>query len=156
MTVLHEDEIASWLARRADGEVADRPVGAGRGTAGRRRRLAAGDRRAAGGAWRRVAPQLAWAQLGAERLIAQLPAGAVHDVPEQLARLLRDEPTLAETLAVFLDAAGDVKATATALSLHRSGLYYRLRRIEELTGLRLDDGDDRLLAHLAVRLTELR
>jgi hypothetical protein len=69
-----------------------------------------------------------------------------------LLHLLRDEPGLAETLAAFLDAAGDVKSAAAALSLHRSGLYYRLQRIEELTGLDLSRGDDRLLAHLAIRV----
>jgi hypothetical protein len=156
VTVLHEDEIASWLARGADGEVA---VGQSAPVAGLLD-FADGWRQATVTLRAALAdpsrPHLAWAQLGAERLIAQLPAGAAGDVPEQLARLLREEPTLAETLATFLDAAGDVKATATALSLHRSGLYYRLRRIEEVTGLCLDDGDDRLLAHLAVRLAKLR
>jgi DNA-binding PucR family transcriptional regulator len=39
--------------------------------------------------------------------------------------------------------------------LHRSGLYYRLQRIEAITGLDLHRGDDRLLAHLAVRVANL-
>ncbi|MBS1862956.1 MAG: helix-turn-helix domain-containing protein [Actinobacteria bacterium] len=94
----------------------------------------------------------AWETLGADRLVAQLPAIARRDIPERLAGFLRTEPELAETLAVFLDAAADVKATAEALSLHRTGVYYRLHRIEELTGLDLRRGDDRLLAHIAVRL----
>lgn len=93
-----------------------------------------------------------WAQLGANRLIAQMPASARTDIPESLLHFLRSEPSLAETLAVFLDMAGEVKSSAEALSLHRSGLYYRLHRIEDLTGLELSRGDDRLLAHLAVRL----
>lgn len=96
-----------------------------------------------------------WQTLGSDRVLAQLPPGIDADLPVRLARFLRDEPVLVETLAAFLDAAGDVKATATALSLHRSGLYYRLRRIEELSGLDLDDGDDRLLAHLAIRAERL-
>ncbi len=99
--------------------------------------------------------QVAWATLGAERLVAQLPAGAAADLPVALVRLLREQPELARTLAAFLDAAGDVKATSEALNLHRSGLYYRLRRIETLSGLALDRGEDRLLAHLAVRLQRL-
>jgi PucR-like helix-turn-helix protein len=93
----------------------------------------------------------AFATLGANRLIAQLPRSAVLDVPERLARLLREEPVLVETLAAFLDCGGDVKSSAAALSLHRSGLYRRLGRVQELTGLDLDSGDDRLLAHLAIR-----
>lgn len=97
----------------------------------------------------------AWATLGADRLVVQISSRARRDIPEPLARLLRDEPALTATLAAFLDAGGDVKATAAALSLHRSGLYYRLRRIQEITGLDLDDGDDRLLAHLAIRAEQM-
>lgn len=156
VTVLHEDEIASWLANGADGDVA---VGQSAPAAGlldvadgwRQARIALREARS-----KAASPQaVAWTSLGSERLIAQLPTDAARDLPERLARTLREEPVLAETLAVFLDSAGDVKATASALSLHRSGLYYRLHRIEQLTGLHLDDGDDRLLAHIAVRLTHL-
>jgi hypothetical protein len=93
-----------------------------------------------------------WSRLGVDRLLAQLPAAAARDLPESLARFLRAEPRLVETLAAYVDAAGEVKATAAALSLHRSGVYYRLQRIEEMTGLDLDRGEDRLLAHLAIRL----
>lgn len=95
----------------------------------------------------------AWDTLGADRLVSQLPPGALGDAPTELRRMLVAEPDLAATLASFLDAAGDVKRTAAELSLHRSGLYYRLQRIEELTGLDLGQGDDRLLAHLALRLS---
>lgn len=94
----------------------------------------------------------AWSRLGADRLLAQLPEATSGDVPESLSALLRTDQVLSSTLEAFLDCAGDVKATAEALSLHRSGVYYRLKRIEELTGLDLDSGDDRLLAHVSVRI----
>jgi len=97
----------------------------------------------------------AFQTLGADRLVAQLPTAAVRDIPPGLAHLLREEPALVETLTAFLEAGGDVKSTAAALSLHRSGLYYRLGRIQELTGLDLDRGDDRLLAHLAIRAEQM-
>lgn len=96
-----------------------------------------------------------WPELGADRLVSQLPAAALGDLPEGLAHLLREEPALVETLSAFLEAGGEIKATAAALSLHRSGLYYRLRRIEELSGLDLSRGDDRLLAHLAIRTEQM-
>ncbi len=96
--------------------------------------------------------RVAWDELGADRLAGRIPDDALGDVPPRLAALLREEPALTATLAAFLDAAGDVPATAAALNLHRSGVYYRLRRAEELTGLDLARGDDRLLIHLAVRL----
>jgi hypothetical protein len=98
----------------------------------------------------------AWPELGADRLIAQLPEAALADVPEGLAHLLGKEPGLVATLTAFLEAGGEIKSTAAALSLHRSGLYYRLRRIEELSGLDLGKGDDRLLAHLAIRAEQMR
>jgi hypothetical protein len=97
----------------------------------------------------------AWDALGADRLVAQMSAHAWSAVPGRLARLVNDEPTLRETLAAYLDAAGDVQATARALSLHRSGVYYRLSRIEARTGLDLTRGADRLMAHLALRLAGL-
>jgi len=95
----------------------------------------------------------AWQSIGVERVVGQLPSSAYLDVPVELRRLIDEEPALAVTLAAYLDAAGDVKRAAAALSLHRSGLYYRLQRIEELTGLDLGEGDDRLLAQLALRLS---
>lgn len=152
LRTLPQDDVGTWLRAVADDDVA---VGQSTATpltaldeASHEAGVALHVARTHGGA-NAVA---AWATLGADRLVAQLPARAVRDVPERLAHLLRDEPALVATLAAFLDAAGDVKSTAAALSLHRSGLYYRLQRIEELTGLDLSRGDDRLLAHLAIRV----
>ena len=59
------------------------------------------------------------------------------------------------TLEAYLDLAGDARATAEALSLHRATMYYRLNRIEEITGARLKTGDDRLALHLGLRLARL-
>jgi hypothetical protein len=97
----------------------------------------------------------AWERLGADRLVAQLPRSSVYDYPEGLTHVIEHEPDLARTLEAFLDNAGHVKETSERLALHRSGLYYRLSRIEDLTGLDLDSGDDRLLAHLALRTRHL-
>ncbi|MET7841076.1 helix-turn-helix domain-containing protein [Streptomyces sp. NPDC005356] len=47
---------------------------------------------------------------------------------------------LRETLAVYLDQAGNVPRAAKALNLHRTSLYYRLRQIQEITGMDLDSG----------------
>lgn len=62
---------------------------------------------------------------------------------------------LAETLEVYLDNAGDVRRTAEALCVHRATLYHRLRRIESVTGCSLQNGDDRLALHLAVKIRAL-
>ncbi len=95
----------------------------------------------------------AWDTIGVDRIVSQLPPEALEDVPPALRRLITEEAALAATLAAYLEAAGDIKQTAAILSLHRSGLYYRLHRIEELTGLDLGKGEDRLLAQLALRLS---
>ena len=50
----------------------------------------------------------------------------------------------------YLELAGSVKATAAALQVHRQTLYYRLSRIEQVTGLDLSDGEDRLRLHLGL------
>ena len=52
---------------------------------------------------------------------------------------------------MFLDRAGQAGRTAAELGIHRQTLYYRLSRVEQLTGLDLDDGEDRLLLHMALK-----
>ena len=61
------------------------------------------------------------------------------------------KPELARTAEVFLDHAGQAGRTAAELGIHRQTLYYRLSRVEQLTGLRLTDGEDRLLLHMALK-----
>jgi hypothetical protein len=96
-----------------------------------------------------------WDALGVERVVTALPDAALEDLPDGLRRLLAGDQALVRTLEAYLDHAGDVKRTAAALSLHRGGLYYRLRRIEEVAEVNLHDGEDRLLCHLALRLARL-
>ncbi len=56
---------------------------------------------------------------------------------------------------MFLDRAGQASRTATELGIHRQTLYYRLARIQQLTGLDLNDGEDRLLLHMALKAARL-
>jgi hypothetical protein len=44
---------------------------------------------------------------------------------------------------------------ADALGIHRATFYYRLHRIERITGLNLQSGDDRLALHLGLKLARL-
>ena len=97
-----------------------------------------------------------WAELSADAVAAQFPHQVWADalLPEGAARLLADRAaaTLLPTLATFLDCAGDVRRTAAELRVHRTTLYHRLSRIEQISGLSLRDGRDRLLMHLTLRL----
>jgi len=56
-----------------------------------------------------------------------------------------------ETLRVWLDRFGDTTAAALELNVHRNTLRYRLQRIADLSGLRLDDPEERLMASLHLR-----
>ncbi|MGY1803713.1 PucR family transcriptional regulator [Blastococcus sp. SYSU D00922] len=96
-----------------------------------------------------LSPVAHWAELGAWRPVTALPGPDPAVVP-----LLAD-PVLAETAEVFLDSGGSASRAATALQVHRQTLYYRLSRVEALTGLDLADGDARLLLHTSLRAARL-
>jgi purine catabolism regulator len=55
---------------------------------------------------------------------------------------------LALTCATFLDRFGRVRSTAKELYIHPHTLEYRLRRVQEITQIDLDDPNFRLLVHL--------
>jgi PucR-like helix-turn-helix protein len=97
----------------------------------------------------RLAPAASWSELGAWRQVA-----ALRGPDPVLAPLLAD-PVLTATAEAWLDCAGSPQRAAARLCIHRQTLYYRLGRIEALTGLDLADGGDRLLVHLGVRAARL-
>lgn len=60
----------------------------------------------------------------------------------------------AKTLRTYLDASRDSAVTAERLSLHQNTLRYRLRRVNELLGIDLDNPDDTLTLWLSLRVVE--
>jgi sugar diacid utilization regulator len=58
---------------------------------------------------------------------------------------------LVSTLSAFLDFGGNQEQTAGGLTIHRSTLKYRLKRIREISGYDLTDPDTHLNLHLATR-----
>jgi hypothetical protein len=106
-----------------------------------------------------LGPVVGWSSLGAYRtLLAMIDAReAPPAVPEPLLRLreVDGDETLLRTLETYLDSGGDTAASAAALAVHRTSLYYRLRRIEEITAKDLRSGDDRLDLHLGLRMMRL-
>jgi sugar diacid utilization regulator len=106
-----------------------------------------------------LAPVAGWDTLGPYRVLAKLArdADAGDLLHPGLARLfeLQSKESLVTTLECYLDHGCDVKLTAEVLVLHRASLYYRLQRIEELTGASLRSGADRLTLHLGLKLAWL-
>ncbi|MEU2620104.1 helix-turn-helix domain-containing protein [Streptomyces sp. NPDC007157] len=102
----------------------------------------------------RFGPVAQWAQIGPYRLLTALPPEASHD-PAVAVLLTPAHRELARTAEAYLDCAGQAGRTAAALGIHRQTLYYRLSRVEQLTGLDLDDGEDRLLLHMALKRARL-
>lgn len=97
-----------------------------------------------------------WRAIGPYRLLASLPTGP-DTAPDHTVRTLLTPPhtELARTAEMFLDCAGQASRTAAELGIHRQTLYYRLARVQELTGLDMNDGEDRLLLHMALKAARL-
>ncbi|MGW4299806.1 PucR family transcriptional regulator [Streptomyces sp. NPDC004376] len=168
---------AARLAQEAEGakgggRAGGSGVGAGGGTgAGSRVGVGVGEPRSGiaelGAVWReasaaaraalaepRFGPVAQWRGIGPYRLLTALPPSVVQD-PVVLPLLSPAQHELARTAEVYLDCAGQAGRAAAELGIHRQTLYYRLSRVERLTGLDLDDGEDRLLLHMALKRARL-
>jgi sugar diacid utilization regulator len=110
------------------------------------------------GAVESLRPIAAWHELGVHRLLACGPeralASAVLD-PAVRRLLEQGDPDLQKTALAYLEAGGNVQETAAELSVHRQTVYYRVQKIEQVTGLDLSRGDHRLVLHLGLTLGPL-
>ena len=99
-----------------------------------------------------------WDALGAWHLIVAAPTevtpGRIHPGAEVL--LAQKRPDLLVTTRCVLDNGGDVTVSAQELHVHRTTLYYRLERIEALTGVNLRAAAGRDDLHLALLLAAYR
>ncbi|MFC8969792.1 PucR family transcriptional regulator [Streptomyces sp. NPDC057094] len=158
---------ATRFVREAEGGRGEGAAGAGPGGGGGRAAAGVSGARVGlgelGGAWQeaasaaraalaepRLGPVAEWGAIGPYRLLTALPPESAHDPVVQVL-LAPAHRELARTAEVFLDLAGQAGRTAAELGIHRQTLYYRLSRVEQLTGLDLDDGEDRLLLHMALK-----
>ena len=66
-----------------------------------------------------------------------------------------DRAQLLETLRTWFTENGSTSAAAARLYLHRNTVRYRLRRIEKLTGLGLDDPGAIARLHAALEATRI-
>jgi hypothetical protein len=89
-----------------------------------------------------------WAALGVARLAEEL--GGCLTMSNPLSKLLANK-TLADSMRAWLEHDRSIPTAADALCVHPNTLRYRLRRVEEVTGLSLNDQDAMLLTALLLR-----
>jgi hypothetical protein len=101
-----------------------------------------------------------FAELGIHRLLLRFPDVAelrafAEDV---VGRLVQEDATAGTdyvaTLSVYFKELGSPSRAAKQLHVHPNTVAYRLRRVEEITGLRLDLQRDRLMVEMAVEILE--
>lgn len=63
--------------------------------------------------------------------------------------------SLLTTLTVWLDCNGNLAKAARKLHLHYNTLLYRMQRIKEILGTRLDNAEERLILQIALRIKRL-
>ena len=99
-------------------------------------------------------------ELGIYRLLLQI--GDMHELgqfaEDVLGPLIDYDAThkveLIGTLAAYLHQHESLKQTARILRVHVNTVAYRIQRIEQLSSLDLADPDDRLIAHVAVKILQ--
>jgi hypothetical protein len=103
---------------------------------------------------------VAFEDLGLYRLLFQVsnPSELTDFVEQVLGELLaydaRHQGDLVLTLAAFLRNNASPQATARELAVHVNTVSYRLQRIHSISGLKLDESEDRLLAGVALKIVE--
>ncbi|MFJ6740079.1 PucR family transcriptional regulator [Streptomyces sp. NPDC091279] len=102
-----------------------------------------------------LGPIAEWTRIGPYRLLTALPPETPQD-PALAPLLSPANHELARTAETYLDRAGQAARTAAELGIHRQTLYYRLSRVEKLTSLNLNEGEDRLLLHMALKTARLQ
>ncbi|XID94097.1 helix-turn-helix domain-containing protein [Paenibacillaceae bacterium WGS1546] len=97
-------------------------------------------------------------KLGVYSLLYLIPAGEEREqflnrysLPIQLADR-KGGGRLMETLEMFFRCNGNIKLTSEKLYAHYNTIVYRLDKIQNILGVSLDDPEDRLQLHLALKL----
>jgi hypothetical protein len=100
-------------------------------------------------------------KLGAYRLIIGATSGpqALEFSRRSLSGVIdhdaKHKSHLFSTLRIYFSMGSSLSGTAKALKVHVHTIQYRLARIEELSGLKLRNGEDRLTLELALRILDL-
>ena len=103
---------------------------------------------------------VAFEDLGVHRLLLQVPdlAELRSFAAEILGKLSAQEhqrgAELLTTLACYFRENGSPQRTARSLHVHPNTVAYRIRRIQEITGIQLDNYRDRLMAQVALEIID--
>src|SRR6202040_2052330 len=108
----------------------------------------------------RAGQVIRYEDLGIYRLLLQI--GDMHQLwrfaEDVLGALIGYDAThkvdLIGTLSAYLSQHESLKQTARVLRVHVNTVAYRVQRITQLTSLDLTNPDDRLVAHVAVKIIE--
>lgn len=99
-----------------------------------------------------------FADLGIHRLLLRVPdVGDLRAFADEvIGRLLEEEAATGveylTTLSVYFNENSSPRRTAQRLHVHPNTVSYRIRRVEEITGLSFDVHRDRLMAEVAVEI----
>jgi DNA-binding PucR family transcriptional regulator len=102
----------------------------------------------------------AFADLGIHRLLLRVPeVSDLRSFAEEVLGALAEETRSTgidylTTLSVYFRENGSPRRAAQQLHVHPNTVSYRVRRVEELTGLSLDRHRDRLMAEVAVEILD--
>jgi DNA-binding PucR family transcriptional regulator len=102
--------------------------------------------------------QLSWNELGADLVFYGLPwtMETLEILFPGASRLFDADNTLIrERLDAYFDCGGDTRRAAAQLAVHRTTLYYRLDRAQQLLGEDWAQGERRAGLQLALRLAML-
>jgi DNA-binding PucR family transcriptional regulator len=97
-------------------------------------------------------------ELGIQRLLLRVPdlddlrAFADSVIGKLLDGASASGQEFLDTLAVYFAESGSLQRAAKRLHVHPNTVTYRVRRVEEITGLALDVHRDRLMAEVAVEI----
>jgi sugar diacid utilization regulator len=138
-------ESSSALVGAGVGNPCESAAGVARSYAEARRALAAGQRMGQTAS--------VFADLGIHRLLLRVPdVSDLRAFAEEVLGGLNRE--FVETLAVYFRENGSPARAAQQLNVHPNTVGYRIRRVEELTGLSLARHRDRLMAEVAVEILQ--
>lgn len=96
-------------------------------------------------------PVVAWERVVRTGILGLLEPDRAADFARTLLTPLATTPELRATLLIFLAHHGSRLKVAAELGIHRNTVRHRIEQVEALTGLRLDDPEDRVRAWIALQ-----